>query len=95
MFVLALAACGVSQPPPQTPSGDETADPSLPGDPAPRKSLSADACAAQGGAVVGDIGDGATHRPNYVCASGKPPLGNIVTAEGEPIGIEGAVCCPQ
>lgn len=45
--------------------------------------------------MVGDIGDGAVHRPEYVCPSGHPPLGSIVAGAGEPIGVEGAVCCPK
>lgn len=51
-------------------------------------------CESKGGRVVGDIGDGAIHRPDYTCESGKPPLGSIRAVEGEPIPIEGAVCCP-
>jgi hypothetical protein len=50
-------------------------------------------CQAQGGSVVGDIGDGAIHRPDYLCANGKPPLGSIKAEQGEPVAIEGAVCC--
>lgn len=45
-------------------------------------------CTAQGGTVVGDIGDGAIHRADYVCPSGSAPIGTI------PVGIEGSVCCP-
>ena len=45
-----LAGCGLSQPPPQTPT---TGDPD-------RKALTQEECGAQGGSVVGDIGDGAT-----------------------------------
>lgn len=46
------------------------------------------------GVVVGDIGDGAISRDDYLCeSSGEPPLANIVPAEGEPIPIEGEVCC--
>jgi hypothetical protein len=89
-----LAGCGSSKPPPQssptpTPTGDPTTI-------APdRKSLTKEECDAQGGAVVGDIGDGATLRPDYVCPSGKPPLGSIAPPAGGPTPIEGAVCCPQ
>lgn len=57
-------------------------------------SLSRAECEAKGAKVVGDIGDGAIHRPDYVCESGKPPLGSIRPAEGEPIATEGEVCCP-
>lgn len=51
-------------------------------------------CEANKGRIVSDIGDGAIHRPDYTCESGKPPLGSIKPAEGEPIATEGAVCCP-
>jgi hypothetical protein len=50
-------------------------------------------CTEMGGAIVGDIGDGAIHEPGYVCESnGLPPLGTIVDSSG-PIAIEGEVCC--
>ena len=42
---------------------------------------------AKGGNVVGDIGDGAIHRPEYRCPSGSPPIGRIA------LGVEGSVCC--
>lgn len=61
---------------------------------AERPSLSEQACAERGGVVVGDIGDGAIHRPDYACESGAPPIGTIVADEGGPMGVEGAVCCP-
>jgi hypothetical protein len=89
-IAVALAGCGTSQPPPQTPSTGEPAK----GAPE-RKALAQDACEAQGGGVIGDIGDGATHRPDYVCPSGKPPLGNIAPPAGGPVPVEGAVCCPR
>ncbi len=60
-----------------------------------RQALSSEQCEAQSGEVVGDIGDGATSRPDYLCPSGKPPMGNIAPAEGGPMPIEGAVCCPR
>lgn len=59
-----------------------------------RPALTSAACQEKGGTVVGDIGDGAIHRPDYVCASGQPPIGTIRAAEGEPVAIEGSVCCP-
>jgi hypothetical protein len=60
-----------------------------------RPSLSASDCEAKGGTVVGDIGDGAIHRPDYVCPeSGKPPIGTIAADPGGPVAIEGSVCCP-
>jgi len=60
-----------------------------------RKQLTSEQCEAQGGEVVGDIGDGATQRPDYVCPGGKPPAGNIAPPEGGPMPVEGAVCCPR
>ena len=59
-----------------------------------RPALTSAECQEKGGSVVGDIGDGAIHRPDYVCAGGQPPLGSIRAAEGEPVAVEGAVCCP-
>ena len=51
-------------------------------------------CLLVGGVIVGDIGNGATRRPGYVCASnGQPPLDVIRPAPGEPIATEGEVCC--
>lgn len=64
-------------------------DPPLPTTPsAERPSLSAAECEARGGRVVGDIGDGRTHRPDYRCDDGQEPIADV------PLGIEGAVCCP-
>lgn len=47
------------------------------------------------GIVVGDIGNGAIFRDNYLCESnGERPIGVIVaTQEDESIAIEGEVCC--
>jgi len=87
-FAVALAGCASSQSPLPGPS---TSDP-IEG---ARKTLSAEECKAQGGSIVGDIGDGATHRPDYVCSSGKPPLGDIAPPKEGPIPVEGAVCCPR
>ena len=51
-------------------------------------------CEDQGGVVVGDIGDGAIFDPGYVCATnGLPPTDFVVAGEGEPMAIEGEVCC--
>ena len=84
--------------------GSETPTPP-PGEPAPapepepepgpteRPQLTAAECAAASGTVVGDIGDGAIHRPDYRCENGQPPIGSIKAADGEPVAIEGAVCC--
>lgn len=69
-------------------------DPGLPiDDPAERPKLTHDECLAEGGMVIGDIGNGAIHRPEYRCESGQPPIGTIMPSEGEPIPVEGAVCC--
>jgi hypothetical protein len=51
-------------------------------------------CQGGGGTIVGDIGDGAIHRPDYLCENGQPPTGTIRAEGDEPIAIEGAVCCP-
>ncbi len=61
---------------------------------AERPAMTAAECEASGGRVVGDIGDGAIHRPDYTCEGGKPPTGSVRAAEGEPVAIEGSVCCP-
>jgi hypothetical protein len=94
-FVL-LAACSK---PPSTPPAS-TADPVAEDQPEPdsgsveRPGLTASACEAQGGTVVGDIGDGAIHQPEYRCPdSGEAPIGSIVAEPDGPIGVEGAVCC--
>jgi hypothetical protein len=60
-----------------------------------RARLTAEQCEAGGGSVVGDIGDGATQRPGYVCPSGAAPSGDIAQSPGGPIAVEGAVCCPK
>lgn len=101
-----LGACASSQPPaapaaepaPSQPPPAETAPPAEtppPAGGASRPSLSSEQCEAQGGSVVGDIGDGATQRPGYVCPSGKPPTASIAAPAGGPVNIEGAVCCPK
>lgn len=89
-----IAGCASKQSATEEPPVESAAEvPSA--EPAVRPQLSADECIAAGGTVVGDIGDGAIHRTDYRCASGVPPSGSIVSASGEPIGVEGAVCCPQ
>ena len=89
-IAIALTACGASQPEPQNPPacGDDKRTPE-------RKELTQEECTTHGGSVVGDIGDGATRRPDYVCPSGSPPLGNIAQPPGGPIATEGAICCPR
>jgi len=71
------------------------APPSDSGTSTSRPALTAEECAAQQGTAVGDIGDGAIHRPDYKCPSGKAPLGNISAAPGGPMAVEGEVCCPK
>ena len=90
VLALSLAACGGKQSAPPTPASP--AEPS--GSTSSGSSLTAQQCQEAGGEVVGDIGDGAIHRPDYRCAkSGNPPLGPIAASPGEPQAIEGAVCC--
>jgi len=60
-----------------------------------RPALTAEECAAKHGTAVGDIGDGAVHRPDYVCPGGKPPIGSIEPAADGPVAVEGNVCCPE
>lgn len=95
--LLFLAACGGSTPPAAgTPA---TAPATTAESPAPRSAeggsaLTAEECEKQGGHVVGDIGDGAIHRPGYRCpGSGEPPVGPIKLEPGRPVPIEGSVCC--
>lgn len=74
------------QPPPDDAAGDEGGK---------ATQLTAKECEAKGGTVVGDIGDGAIHRPDYRCSgSDQPPIGTVVAEPGEPIATEGSVCCP-
>lgn len=98
ILVLALAisaaACGGKQSTPTTSgeaSGSEGATPAPPMTSSP--SMTAADCNAAGGQVVGDIGDGAVHRPDYRCANGTPPIGHIAPEAGQPVAVEGAVCC--
>lgn len=100
-LLILLAAC--SKPPSTSPatSADPTgADAAGEDKPATddasdeRPELTAAACEAQGGTVVGDIGDGAIHQPGYVCPdSGAAPIGTIVADPGGPVAVEGSVCC--
>lgn len=56
--------------------------------------VSPEECEEQGGEVVGDIGNGAIFEEDYVCpTNGEPPFAVVVRGEGEPIAIEGEVCC--
>lgn len=96
-----LLGCGGSQTPPDPPSVADPPSSPPPGpapgsaETAPRPELTAEACQAGGGTVVGDIGDGAIHRPDYRCPSGAAPSGSIRAAEGAPMAVEGSVCCPK
>jgi hypothetical protein len=92
MGLLLMTGCAnktgdTTKPPP-------TSDSQPPAPTSERPALTTAECEAKGGTVVGDIGDGAIHRPDYTCASGQPPIGSITPAEGGPIAIEGSVCCP-
>jgi hypothetical protein len=109
LLPLIVVACGAPPPADAPPSPTAPTEPAPTGpaseptsnavppdhEPAKRPSLTQQECEAQGGAVTGDIGDGATQRPDYVCASGKAPLGNVSAPKGGPIGVEGSVCCPK
>ena len=91
---LALA-CGKEAPPTETPApGGQEEPPDDDPEPTERPELTAAECESQGGVVVGDIGDGAVHRPDYTCPeTSQPPIGTIVAEDGGPMGVEGAVCC--
>jgi hypothetical protein len=100
--LLLLAACSKppSTPPPTNDSVDEGQPPVDDGQPdvenggEERPGLTAAACEEQGGTVVGDIGDGAIHQPDYRCPdSGEAPIGTITADPDGPVAIEGAVCC--
>jgi hypothetical protein len=98
LSALVLLACAKPQPAPAEPqpgTGAESESPPPAEQPQPAgTSMTAAECEAQGGKVVGDIGDGAIHRPDYVCPeSGQPPLGTITPEEGGPVAVEGSVCC--
>ena len=94
-----VAGCGSSAGPAQAPNQappDSAIAPRSSGEaPSTRPTLTAEACESSGGAVVGDIGDGATQRPEYRCANGAKPTGNVGASHGGPIAIEGSVCCPR
>lgn len=106
-WMLSLAAVGLlltscAKPaqdgaPTPAPAGDSAGEPATPaptGTGTERPAMTDAECQGQGGKVVGDIGDGAIHKPDYVCESGKPPIGTIKAADGAPVAIEGSVCCP-
>ena len=88
--LLFLVACKPAAAPDQPSHSD-----ALPsGSGGPDATVTAAECADAGGSVVGDIGDGAIFKPDYVCqSSGEPPTARIVAEEGGPLGVEGSVCC--
>ncbi|MFK8000594.1 MAG: hypothetical protein AB8H86_13420 [Polyangiales bacterium] len=98
LFCVFVFACSSpAEPAPAVTGGDEstqterdenTLPPEFPPLGAERPEMSAEQCVDYGAEVVGDIGDGSTHRSDYVCPSGEEPIGTV------PVGIEGAVCCP-
>jgi hypothetical protein len=102
LLVSGFVACGGSQAQPEVPA-EAAPGPAATAEPAPapdkeapaRPSLTSQECEAGGGTVVGDIGDGAIHRPEYRCPGGAAPSGNIQAPEGGPVAIEGSVCCPK
>ena len=55
--------------------------------------LTSETCLSMGGTVLGDPGDGSVLSPEYLCPNGEPPVGTILFTEGEPMAVEGAVCC--
>ncbi len=81
VLALFLLGCGGSQ--------------SAPNEDTDRSELTAEACEAGGGTVVGDIGDGAIHRPDFRCPSGSKPSGAIRAPGAGPVAVEGSVCCPK
>ena len=84
----ALVACGGA--PPSSSAPQPSPEPTAPN----TTSMTEAQCKAAGGEAVFDIGDGAIHQPGYRCArSGQPPVGAIAAEPGEPIAVEGAVCC--
>lgn len=95
-FVL-LVACSkssTSTPPANSSDPDGAEQPDVDSKSDTRPELTAAACEAEGGTVVGDIGDGAIHKPDYLCPdSGEAPIGTIVADADGPIAIEGSVCC--
>src|SRR6478735_723594 len=99
MLCLLLLGCGSKPPAESPPAESPTAQPPAEGSVdapahAERPAITADECTAGGGTVVGDIGDGAIHKPEYRCPSGAEPSGSIKSTGGEPVAVEGSVCCP-
>jgi hypothetical protein len=94
-FLVSAACSNSAGPSPEAPGPTPDVVQPDPGENAPRAELTAAECEGQGAEVVGDIGDGAIHRPDYRCPSGAAPVGSIGASAGEPIAVEGAVCCPK
>lgn len=90
---LLLIGCGASQTPAESTPEQAPAE-EAPAEGANRPAITAEACETSGGSVVGDIGDGVIHKPDYRCPNGAEPSGNISAAEGGPVAVEGSVCCP-
>lgn len=89
-----LLGCPKPEPAPAEPPAGEPAAPAGEQPEPTSEGMTAAECEAQGGRVVGDIGDGAIHQPGYVCPdSGEPPLGSITPDAGGAIAVEGSVCC--
>jgi hypothetical protein len=94
--LILLAACSSSSstPPPNAPEPPSQDQPAETESGSPANQITAADCEGQGGKVIGDIGDGAVHRPDYRCeGSGEPPIGTIAAEPGGPVAVEGAVCC--
>ena len=98
-LVLTMGCNKTGQEGSETPAPGPTDEKPEPTEPVPtdgpteRPQLTAAECEAANGKVIGDIGDGAIHRPDYRCENGQPPIGSIKAEEGQPIAVEGAVCC--
>lgn len=59
-----------------------------------RPTFSRQECLDAAGVIVGDIGEGAIHRDDYLCElTQQPPIADIVPIQGEQVAIEGEVCC--
>lgn len=106
IFVGFVLLAGCAKPPSIPPSEPQPVDEGKPADEgkpdvenetAERPGLTAAACEEQGGQVVGDIGDGAIHKPDYRCPdSGEAPIGSIIADPKDPdapVAVEGSVCC--
>jgi len=89
--LLVLSACNKETPTTEAPAAESEGLP--PGNTGPEATISAGECESRGGVVVGDIGDGAIFRPDYTCEGGEAPVARIAAEEGEPMGVEGSVCC--